>query len=198
MQYGKVEIERIGRMAFELARSRKKKLCSVDKANVLEVSQFWRRIMTDMARDYNDVELQHLYVDNAAMQLIAAPTQFDVMVTENTFGDILSDISAQLVGSIGMLPSASLREDGKGLYEPVHGAAPDIAGKNECNPYAAILSMAMLLRHSLLQPRAADAIEEAVKEAVEDGFHPKDIATDNVPKSCVETGAAVLKKIKSL
>lgn len=197
MQYNETEIKRVARIAFELARGRKKKLCSVDKANVLEVSQFWRAVVTDMAQDYKDVELRHLYVDNAAMQLVAAPTQFDVIVTENTFGDILSDISAQLVGSIGMLPSASLNGEGKGLFEPVHGTAPDIAAQNLCNPYAAILSVAMMLRYSLAQPEAGAAVEDAVKQAVGDGFLPRDIASDKEAKSCSETGRAVMERLRA-
>jgi len=197
MQYNEMEIKRIAQIAFELAADRKKKLCSVDKANVLEVSQFWREIFTAMAEDYEDIELEHLYVDNAAMQLVAAPTQFDVIVTENTFGDILSDISAQLVGSIGMLPSASLCETGKGLFEPVHGSAPDIAGKNISNPYAAILSVAMMLRYSLNQSAAAAAIERAVKKAVADGFLTQDITTDSQIKTCSETGNAVLERLNN-
>lgn len=195
MQYNEREIRRIAQRAFELARRRNKKLCSVDKANVLEVSQFWRQLVTEIAQDYKDVELRHLYVDNAAMQLVAEPTQFDVMVMENTFGDILSDISAQLVGSLGMLPSASLREDDKGLYEPVHGTAPDIAGKNQSNPYAAILSAAMLLRHSLDQAAAALAIENAVRQAVADEFRPRDIAVDAQAVSCTAAGMAVLERL---
>ena len=195
MQYNEMEIKRIARIAFELAAKRKKKLCSVDKANVLEVSQFWREIFTAMAKDYEDIELEHLYVDNAAMQLVAVPMQFDVIVTENTFGDILSDISAQLVGSIGMLPSASLGESGKGLFEPVHGSAPDIAGKNIANPYAAILSIAMMLRYSLGQSMAAAAIEAAVQRAVADGFLTQDLTMDGEAKTCSEAGNAVLERL---
>lgn len=149
--YAESEIRRIGKVAFEAARARGGKLCSVDKANVLEVTVLWREIMDEMATDYPDVELSHMYVDNAAMQLVRAPKQFDVMVTGNMFGDILSDAAAMLTGSIGMLPSASLDEAGKGMYEPCHGSAPDIAGQGKANPLATILSAAMMLRYTYIK-----------------------------------------------
>ncbi|MDB9484007.1 3-isopropylmalate dehydrogenase, partial [Dolichospermum circinale CS-537/05] len=159
MVYSESEIERIGRVAFETARKRGGKLCSVDKANVLEVSQLWRDRITQLSTEYTDVELSHLYVDNAAMQLVRAPKQFDTIVTGNLFGDILSDAAAMLTGSIGMLPSASLGADSPGVYEPVHGSAPDIAGLDKANPLAQVLSTAMMLRYALNQPEAADLIE---------------------------------------
>ncbi len=166
MVYAEDEIERIARVAFESARDRARRVCSVDKANVLEVSRLWREVVSTVGRDYPDVELTHLYVDNAAMQLVARPTQFDVILTPNLFGDILSDLAAMLSGSIGILPSASLNQQGRGLYEPVHGSAPDIAGTGKANPLAAILSLAMLLRHSLQQTEAADVVENAVRQVL--------------------------------
>jgi 3-isopropylmalate dehydrogenase len=175
-RYSEPEIERILRTAFDLARLRRKQVCSVDKANVLESSQLWRAVAERVKRDYEDVELSHLYVDNAAMQLVRAPKQFDVVVTGNIFGDILSDIAAQLTGSIGMLPSASLNAQGRGLYEPVHGSAPDIAGKGLANPLATILSAAMLLRYSLKRGELADRVENAVKKTLASGLRTKDIA----------------------
>ena len=175
-RYSEPEIERIARTAFDLARLRRKQVCSVDKANVLESSQLWREVVERVAREYPDVKLSHLYVDNAAMQLVRAPRQFDVVVTGNIFGDILSDIAAQLTGSIGMLPSASLNAQGKGLYEPVHGSAPDIAGKGLANPLAAILSLAMLLRYSLKRVDLADRVEQAVRKALAAGLRTQDIA----------------------
>src|SRR5688572_4525078 len=162
MLYSEPEIRRIVEVGFQTARKRGRKLCSVDKENVLETSRFWREIANDVARSYSDVALTHLYVDNAAMQLVKNPKQFDVIVTGNMFGDILSDEASMLTGSIGMLPSASLDEGGKGLYEPIHGSAPDIAGRNLANPLATILSAAMMLRYSLGQPAAADRVERAV------------------------------------
>ena len=176
--YSESEIRRIGQVAFEAARARNGKLCSVDKANVLEVTVLWREIMDDMAKDYPDVELSHMYVDNAAMQLVRAPKQFDVMVTGNMFGDILSDAAAMLTGSIGMLPSASLDANGKGMYEPCHGSAPDIAGQGKANPLATILSAAMMLRYSLSEGVAADAIEMAVSQVLDQGLRTADIASD--------------------
>lgn len=176
--YRESEIRRIGRVAFEAARKRGKRLCSVDKANVLEVTELWRELMTELASDYPDVELSHMYVDNAAMQLVKAPKQFDVMVTTNMFGDILSDAAAMLTGSIGMLPSASLNEQGKGMYEPCHGSAPDIAGQDVANPLATILSAAMLLRYSLNQEAAANDIETAVSEVLDQGYRTPDIYTE--------------------
>ena len=175
MVYGEHEIRRIAIRGFEIARQRGSRLCSVDKANVLEVSELWREIMIDVASDYPDVELSHLYVDNAAMQLVRAPKQFDVMVTGNLFGDILSDAAAMLTGSIGMLPSASLDAAGKGLYEPIHGSAPDIAGQDVANPLAAILSVAMLLRYTLAEPVAADRLEGAIRRVLASGHRCRDI-----------------------
>lgn len=174
--YSDFEVARIVRNAFEAARLRNRKLCSVDKANVLESSQLWREVVLEVAKDYPDVELSHLYVDNAAMQLVRAPKQFDVIVTSNLFGDILSDIAAQLTGSIGMLPSASTNEKGQGLYEPIHGSAPDIAGKGIANPLATILSLAMLLRYSLKRGDLADKVEGAVKKVLASGLRTGDIA----------------------
>ncbi|HUS24678.1 MAG TPA: 3-isopropylmalate dehydrogenase [Candidatus Binatia bacterium] len=175
-RYAEPEIERILRTAFDLARLRRRRLCSVDKANVLESSQLWREVAERVARDYADVQLSHLYVDNAAMQLVRAPAQFDVLVTGNIFGDILSDIGAQLTGSIGMLPSASLNAEARGLYEPVHGSAPDIAGQGRANPLAAILSLAMLLRYSLKQAALADRVESAVRRTLAQGVRTADLA----------------------
>lgn len=176
--YTESEIERIARSAFEIAMKRGKKVCSVDKANVLEVSELWRETVEKVAADYPEVELSHMYVDNAAMQLVRAPKQFDVMVTTNLFGDILSDIAAMLTGSIGMLPSASLDINGKGMYEPVHGSAPDIAGKGVANPLATILSVAMMLRYSLGEEAAADRIENAVGKVLSEGLRTADIAAE--------------------
>jgi len=173
--YAEHEIERIARVAFELAQKRDHRLCSVDKANVLEVTQLWREVVTSVASDYPDVALSHMYVDNAGMQLVREPKQFDVMVTGNMFGDILSDVAAMLTGSLGMLPSASLAADGRGLYEPVHGTAPDIAGQDKANPLATILSVAMMFRYSLDAPAAADLIEQAVDRVLELGFRTGDI-----------------------
>ncbi len=174
--YSEHEIDRIARVAFDLARKRGGRLCSVDKANVLEVTQLWREVVTRVGGDYPDVALSHMYVDNAGMQLVREPKQFDVMVTGNMFGDILSDVAAMLTGSLGMLPSASLAADGKGLYEPVHGSAPDIAGQDKANPLATILSVAMMFRYSLDAPAAADAIEAAVNAVLDAGYRTGDIA----------------------
>jgi len=176
LPYSESEIRRIAKVGFEMARLRGKKLCSVDKANVLESSQLWRSIVTEMAADYPDVQLSHMYVDNAAMQLVRAPKQFDVIVTDNLFGDILSDEAAMLTGSIGMLPSASLDANNKGMYEPCHGSAPDIAGKGIANPLATILSLAMMLRYSFGQVEAANAIETAVGKVLDNGLRTADIA----------------------
>ena len=173
--YAEDEIERVCRAAFEAARRRAGRVCSVDKANVLETSELWREVATRVAAGYDDVELSHMYVDNAAMQLVRTPKQFDVIVTSNMFGDILSDLASMLTGSIGMLPSASLDASGKGLYEPIHGAAPDIAGKGVANPLATILSVAMLLRYSLDEPARADRIERAVARVLDDGLRTPDI-----------------------
>ena len=175
MVYRESEIERICRVAFDIAAGRSRRVCSVDKANVLETSELWREVAERVAVDYPDVTLSHLYVDNAAMQLVRAPTQFDVMVTGNLFGDILSDLASMLSGSIGLLPSASMDEGGKGLYEPIHGAAPDIAGKGVANPLAAILSVAMMLRHSLGKEALARRVEEAVGRVLDRGLRTRDI-----------------------
>ena len=176
--YAEHEIERIARVGFDLASKRKGRLCSVDKANVLEVSQLWREVVTSISGDYPDVELSHMYVDNAAMQLVRAPKQFDVIVTGNMFGDILSDVAAMLTGSLGMLPSASLSASGSGMYEPVHGTAPDIAGQDKANPLATILSVGMLFRYSLDMPEAADNVDRAVAKVLADGHRTADIAGD--------------------
>ena len=176
--YGADEIERIGHAAFQAARQRGGRLCSVDKANVLESSELWREVMTSIAPEYPDVELSHLYVDNAAMQLVRDPKQFDVVVTGNLFGDILSDCAAMLTGSIGMLPSASLDASGRGLYEPVHGSAPDIAGQGIANPLATLLSVAMLLRYSLHEGVLADRVEQAVGRVLAAGQRTVDLAAD--------------------
>jgi len=182
MRYSRPEIERIARVAFQTARKRSKKVTSVDKANVLETFQLWRDVVTEVHREYTDVELEHMYVDNAAMQLVKAPKKFDVLFTGNLFGDILSDEAAMLTGSIGMLPSASLNQDGKGLYEPSHGSAPDIAGKGIANPLATILSAAMMLRYSLNQAEAADRIESAVKAVLSAGLRTPDIWSEGTKK----------------
>jgi 3-isopropylmalate dehydrogenase len=175
MVYSESEIERIGRVAFEAARKRGGKLCSVDKSNVLEVSQLWRDRITSLSQEYPDIELSHMYVDAAAMQLVRAPKQFDTIVTGNLFGDILSDAAAMLTGSIGMLPSASLGASGPGVFEPVHGSAPDIAGQDKANPLAQVLSAAMMLRYGLNQTAAADKIEKAVSQVLEKGDRTGDI-----------------------
>jgi 3-isopropylmalate dehydrogenase len=178
--YRESEIERIGHMAFAAARKRQRRLCSVDKSNVLEVTILWREVMQRLAPQYPDVELSHLYVDNAAMQLVRAPKQFDVLVTGNMFGDILSDAAAMLTGSIGMLPSASLDEHGRGMYEPCHGSAPDIAGQGKANPLATILSVAMMLRYSLQAETAAAAIEAAVERVLDLNLRTPDIFTEGM------------------
>jgi len=182
MRYSRPEVERIAHVAFQAARKRSKKVTSVDKANVLETFQFWKDIVTEVHAHYPDVELEHMYVDNAAMQLVKAPKKFDVVVTGNMFGDILSDEAAMLTGSIGMLPSASLDANNKGLYEPSHGSAPDIAGKGVANPLATILSSAMMLRFSLQQPAAADRIESAVKAVLSAGLRTADIWSEGTTK----------------
>ncbi len=180
MAYTDSEIDRIGRVAFEAAGKRRGQLCSVDKANVLEVSQLWRDRITTLAPEYPDVQLSHMYVDNAAMQLVRWPKQFDTIVTGNLFGDILSDAAAMLTGSIGMLPSASLGASGPGLYEPVHGSAPDIAGQDKANPLAQVLSAAMMLRYGLDQPAAADTIEQAVLSVLDQGYRTADIMAEGM------------------
>ena len=197
MRYAETEIRRIARVGFQTARGRKRKLCSVDKANVLETSQFWRDIMTDEAKSHPDVELTHMYVDNAAMQLVRAPKSFDVIVTGNMFGDILSDEASMLAGSIGMLPSASLGAGGKGLYEPSHGSAPDIAGQNLANPLATILSAGMMLRHSLDRPDLADRVERAVRSVLAQGLRTADIAEPGTTRvGTREMGDAVIAALR--
>ncbi|MBD2428770.1 3-isopropylmalate dehydrogenase [Phormidium sp. FACHB-1136] len=196
MAYTDSEIDRIGKVAFETAQKRGGQLCSVDKANVLEVSQLWRDRISAMAADYPDVTLSHLYVDNAAMQLIRWPKQFDTIVTGNLFGDILSDAAAMLTGSIGMLPSASLGADGPGVYEPVHGSAPDIAGQDKANPLAQVLSAAMMLRYGLDQPAAADRIEQAVNTVLDQGYRTGDIMSEGMTAvGCKGMGETLLAAI---
>ena len=196
MVYSEHEIERIARSGFELASKRNKRLCSVDKANVLEVSQLWREVVNSIAGDYPDVELSRMYVDNAAMQLVREPKQFDVIVTTNMFGDILSDVAAMLTGSLGMLPAASLSASGTGLYEPVHGTAPDIAGKDMANPLATILSVGMMFRYSLDLPAAADSIDRAVAQVLAEGYRTADIAGsgDDVV-GCRTMGELVIERL---
>lgn len=196
MHYAESEVRRIAHVAFQTAQKRSHKLCSVDKANVLETSQFWRDIMIDVSSEYPDVELSHMYIDNAAMQLVRAPKEFDVIVTGNLFGDILSDEAAMLTGSIGMLPSASLNESKQGLYEPSHGSAPDIAGQNKANPLATILSAAMLLRYSLNQDALALRVEKAVEAVLEQGLRTPDIYEPGMQLvGTREMGDAVLKAL---
>ena len=193
MRYSEPEVQRIAHVAFQAAQKRSKRLTSVDKANVLETSQLWKDVMIDVAKQYPDVELSHMYVDNAAMQLVKAPKSFDVIVTGNLFGDILSDQAAMLTGSIGMLPSASLDKNNKGLYEPSHGSAPDIAGKGLANPLATILSAAMMLRYSLNKAEQAERIEKAVQKVLEAGYRTGDIATPGCRQvGTAEMGDAVL------
>ncbi|MCL2930481.1 MAG: 3-isopropylmalate dehydrogenase [Trichodesmium sp. MAG_R01] len=194
MAYSESEIDRIAKVGFETAQKRGGKLCSVDKANVLEVSQFWRDRINLVAQEYQDVELSHLYVDNAAMQLVRFPKQFDTIVTGNLFGDILSDAAAMLTGSIGMLPSASLGASGPGVFEPVHGSAPDIAGQDKANPLAQVLSVAMMLRYALEQPVVADKIEQAVLQVLEQGYRTGDIMSEGMKLvGCQEMGEVLLK-----
>jgi len=196
MRYTEAEIRRIAKVGFEAARKRGKKVCSVDKANVLETSRLWREVMTAEGKQYPDIELSHMYVDNCAMQLVRNPKQFDVIVTGNLFGDILSDEASMLTGSIGMLPSASLDANNKGLYEPIHGSAPDIAGKGVANPLATILSAALMLRHSLNQGAAAERIERAVKQTLHDGFRTADRYTAGTRKvSTAEMALAVAERL---
>ena len=193
MRYSESEIRLIGKVAFDIAMKRNKKVCSVDKANVLEATELWRQVMIEISKDYPEVELSHMYVDNAAMQLIRAPKQFDVMVTGNIFGDILSDEASMLTGSIGMLPSASLDANNKGMYEPSHGSAPDIAGKDVANPLATILSAAMMLRYTFSDESNAQRIENAVKKALAQGFRTADIRTEGTDKvGCAAMGDAVV------
>ncbi len=196
--YNESEIRRIGHIAFQTAQKRNRRLCSVDKANVLECTELWREIMIEVAKDYPDVELSHMYVDNAAMQLVRAPRQFDVMVTENMFGDILSDCAAMLTGSIGMLPSASLDQNGKGMYEPIHGSAPDIAGQGVANPIATILSVAMMLRHSFGDAANAERIEKAVIASLDEGYRTADIYSEGTRKvGTLEMGAAIVSHLRA-
>ncbi|PKZ69857.1 3-isopropylmalate dehydrogenase [Moraxella osloensis] len=196
MKYSESEIRRIAKVAFEAAQKRGKKLCSVDKANVLETTEFWKQIFTEVAAQYPDVELTHMYVDNAAMQLVKAPKQFDVIATGNIFGDILSDQASMLTGSIGMLPSASLNDTGKGLYEPSHGSAPDIAGQNKANPLATILSLAMLLRYSLNDEARATQVEQAVQKVLQQGLRTGDIFEQGTTLvSCSDMGDAVIANL---
>ncbi|NJM99067.1 MAG: 3-isopropylmalate dehydrogenase [Phormidesmis sp. RL_2_1] len=198
MAYTSSEIDRIGRVAYEIARKRQGRLCSVDKANVLEVSQLWRDRITALSADYADVELSHLYVDNAAMQLVRAPKQFDTIVTGNLFGDILSDAAAMLTGSIGMLPSASLGASGPGVFEPVHGSAPDIAGQDKANPLAQVLSAAMMLRYGLNQPAAAERIEQAVLTVLDQGYRTGDIMSEGMTAvGCEGMGQALHKALQT-
>jgi len=196
MRYSRPEIERIAHVAFQAARKRSKKVTSVDKANVLETFQFWKDVVTEVHKEYPDVELEHMYVDNAAMQLVKAPKKFDVVVTGNMFGDILSDEASMLTGSIGMLPSASLNSHNQGLYEPSHGSAPDIAGQGIANPLATILSSAMMLRFSLNQAQAADRIETAVQAVLAQGLRTVDIWSEGTQKvSTRQMGEAVVQAI---
>lgn len=199
LPYSESEIRRIARIGFEMAQIRGKKLCSVDKANVMEASQLWREIVTQMSKDYPDVELSHMYIDNAAMQLVRAPKQFDVIVTDNMFGDILSDEASMLTGSIGMLPSASLDANNKGMYEPSHGSAPDIAGKNLANPLATILSVSMMLRYTFKQVEAANKIEKAVSLTLDKGLRTGDIMSIGCEQvSTSGMGNAVVAELKKL
>lgn len=198
LRYSEREIERIAHVAFRTAMRRKRKVCSVDKANVLETSELWREVMNAIAREYPQVELQHMYVDNAAMQLVRRPGQFDVLVTENMFGDILSDLASMLSGSIGMLASAALDSGGKGLYEPIHGSAPDIAGRQVANPLAAILSLSMLLRHSLPETALAERVEIAVRSALQKGARTADIYAEGTQRvSTREMGDAVTAALRA-
>ena len=197
MIYNEDEIRRIAKVAFESAQKRNGKLCSVEKANVLEVSKFWRSIVSDMAKDYPDVELTHQLADNTAMQLVLNPNQFDVIVSGNLFGDILSDIAATLTGSIGMLPSASLNSSSRGMYEPCHGSAPDIAGQNIANPIAMIASLAMALRFSLNETGLADKIDDAIKKFIAQGFRTKDISTTDEYMGTSEVATKIIEIIKN-
>jgi 3-isopropylmalate dehydrogenase len=195
--YSEGEVRRIGKVAFDIAAKRNKRVCSVDKANVLECTELWREVMIEEAKAYPEIELSHMYVDNAAMQLVRAPKQFDVMVTTNMFGDILSDAAAMLTGSIGMLPSASLDENSKGMYEPIHGSAPDIAGQGVANPLATILSVAMMLRYSLDEAAMADKIETAVRTVLDQGLRTQDIYSEGMRKvGTSEMGDAIVSAMR--
>ena len=195
MAYSEKEIERIGRRAFELARMRRKKVTSVDKANVLETSRLWRSVMHRLSEEYPDVQYEDMLVDNTAMQIVRDPSQFDVVVTENMFGDILSDEASMVTGSIGLLPSASIGDTAPGLYEPIHGSAPDIAGQDKANPIATILSVAMMMRYSFQLPAEADAIETAVDAVLAEGWHTADIAGEGDPVGTVEMGRLICEHI---
>jgi 3-isopropylmalate dehydrogenase len=196
--YSEAEIERICRVAFDIAMQRNRRVCSVDKANVLEATELWREVATRVGQDYPEVSLSHMYVDNAAMQLVRAPKQFDVMVTTNMFGDILSDCAAMLTGSIGMLPSAALNERGQGMYEPIHGSAPDIAGRGVANPLATILSVAMMLRYSLGAPEQAERIEQAVASVLDQGLRSADLASPGTtPVGTAQLGDAVVAALRA-
>ncbi len=196
--YTSDEIERIGRVAFDLARQRSRRVCSVDKANVLEATDLWRDVMTELGqRDYPDVALSHMYVDNAAMQLVREPRQFDVLVTTNMFGDILSDEASMLTGSIGLLPSASLNSEGKGMYEPIHGSAPDIAGSGQANPLATLLSLAMMLRYSLGEPLLGERVEAAIEQVLAGGWRTLDIAEEGPAVGTGGMGDAVVEALSA-
>ena len=196
MVYSEPEVDRIAKVAFEIARKRKGRLCSVEKANVLEVSQLWKERVIETHKDFSDIELSHMYVDNAAMQLIRNPTQFDTIVTGNIFGDILSDAASMLTGSIGMLPSAAIGLDGPGLYEPVHGSAPDIAGQDKANPLAQVLSAAMMMRYQFGEEVIASALEKAVNDVLDDGYRTGDIMQAGIKQvGCIEMGEKLLEKL---
>lgn len=196
MAYSEHEIRRVAHVAFQMARKRRKRVTSIDKANVLDTSRLWRKTVTEVAREYPDVELLHMYVDNAAMQIVRDPSQFDVIVTENLFGDILSDEASQITGSIGMIPSSSMGEGTRGLYEPIHGSAPDIAGQNKANPIGTILAAAMMLRYSFDMAAEADAIENAVDRVLKDGFRCGDIMqSGGTLVGCREMGQQIRSRI---